>query len=403
MVSPEPRQTEDVNLPQTASNVTEEPKNTAMEISSVETAVNLTSKAMPGSQSEEPSHPVPMEVDLSAPSSGFTSTEQTPDNSQTPSVVSSNEQREGLETKQTVETLEKNNSEPSGQDVKEKEEMENSEDNKLPLLSSETIGDRETVEPFNKEDVLGGTCIEMENLAEQETVSYLESTPREETEKVKSPEKLEKSSSEEEIQEGAKSITNVEDTKITADEASASKEKTEVDTEPEKMETSIASDEKTEVDIKKEKMETARASDEKTEVDTKPEKMETANASDEKTEADSKPEKMETDEAPTDSTENVKMTENASVVSPTPPGDPVTAAADPAEVSARGVAAVENKKAPLTEEQQAKKKELMALCIRALEYCLRRFPQHHKSRYRLAYVYYYSPEHKVTQYCVTLY
>ena len=50
---------------------------------------------------------------------------------------------------------------------------------------------------------------------------------------------------------------------------------------------------------------------------------------------------------------------------------------------------------PLTSEQRKVKAGLLDCCIRALEYCLRRFPQHHKSRYRLAYIYFYSDTHKV--------
>lgn len=54
--------------------------------------------------------------------------------------------------------------------------------------------------------------------------------------------------------------------------------------------------------------------------------------------------------------------------------------------------------APLTTEQIKQQKELLDRCIRALEYCLRRFSQHHKSRYRLTCIYFYSEAHKVQCY-----
>ncbi|XP_048581850.1 calcineurin-binding protein cabin-1 isoform X3 [Nematostella vectensis] len=54
---------------------------------------------------------------------------------------------------------------------------------------------------------------------------------------------------------------------------------------------------------------------------------------------------------------------------------------------------------PLTAEEKARRQLLLARCIRALEHCLKRFPQHHKSRYRLAYVAFYSPPHKDLAYC----
>lgn len=189
--------------------------------------------------------------------------------------------------------------------------------------------------------------MEVDKLAAQETVLYIEKPPKEETEKFKTPE-LGKSSTEGKLQEETKSSTDVEDTEMT--------------TEKKKSE-------------------------------------------DEKSERDAKPEKMETDEASADATENVEMDEAAKVVSPTSSSEPVTSTADTAVVSVQGgsaeKSAEKSKRAPLTAEQEAKKTELMDRCNHALEYCLRRFPQHHKSRYRLAYVYYYSPKHKVTQSCVS--
>ena len=105
---------------------------------------------------------------------------------------------------------------------------------------------------------------------------------------------------------------------------------------------------------------------------------------------DTKSEKMEIDAVSTATTENIKAGESTET-----PSNPATSTADSESSPAQCPQAVKNKPPPLTAEQQAKKKELMDRCIYALGYCLRRFPQHHKSRYRLAYVYYYSPEHKV--------
>ena len=330
---PEPQQTGDPNLSQTEDNVTEEPKDTAMEVSSVETVMGLASETPLSLQSDQSSAAVPMEVDVSVPSSGFTSAEQTPDSSQAASVLSTNES-EVLETSQPIENLEKLKAEISGQDFKEKDEMGSSEDNKPSLLSADLVDDRPSVEPCKSEEGLKETSIEVDQLAAQETVLYLEKPPSEdqEAEKVKSPE-LDKSSVEEKTEEGTKSSADVEDTKIGTEKNSAANENLENDAKPEKIDTG----------------------------------------------------------------EDVDMVEAPTVVSPTPSSDPVTASPNTVAVSTQGGTVVESKRAPLTAEQQAKKKELMDRCNLALEYCLRRFPQHHKSRYRLAYVYYYSPEHKVTQ------
>ena len=210
--------------------------------------------------------------------------------------------------------------------------MGSSKDTKPSLLSSDLVGDRVSGETCKSEEGLKETSLEVDELAAQETVLYLEKPPSEdqETEKPSSP-KLDKSSAEEKVEEGTKSSEDVEDTK----------------TETEKN-----------------------------------------SAANENLENDAKPEKMDTDE-------NADMVEAPKVVSPT--SDPLTTSPNTAVDSTQCGIAVEKKPAPLTEEQQAKKKELMDRCNHALEYCLRRFPQNHKSRYRLAYVYYYSPEHKVTQ------
>ena len=42
-------------------------------------------------------------------------------------------------------------------------------------------------------------------------------------------------------------------------------------------------------------------------------------------------------------------------------------------------------------------KELLDLCLKGLSLCLKRFPQHFKSLYRMAYVYYHSKDHRVSQ------
>lgn len=109
-----------------------------------------------------------------------------------------------------------------------------------------------------------------------------------------------------------------------------------------------------------------------------------------KEQVDTKSEKMEIDSVSTATTENIKAGESTET-----PSYPATSTADSESSPVQCPQAVRNEPPPLTAEQQAKKKELMDRCIYALGYCLRRFPQHHKSRYRLAYVYYYSPEHKV--------
>ena len=46
-------------------------------------------------------------------------------------------------------------------------------------------------------------------------------------------------------------------------------------------------------------------------------------------------------------------------------------------------------------------KELLDLCLKGLSLCLKRFPQHFKSLYRMAYVYYHSKDHRVSQKGIT--
>lgn len=40
-------------------------------------------------------------------------------------------------------------------------------------------------------------------------------------------------------------------------------------------------------------------------------------------------------------------------------------------------------------------KDLLEMCFRGVELCLKRFPTHYKSHYRLAYIYFHSPYHRV--------
>lgn len=330
---PEPRQNEDPNSSQAEDNGTEESRDIAMEVSSVETPIELTSETALSSQSDQCSAGVPMEVDTSVPSSGFTSAEQTPDSSQAASVLSTNES-EMLETSQPIENLKKDNADISIQDLKGNEERRRSEDVKPSLSSSDLVDDRVSIEACKSEEGLKEISLELDKLAAQETVLYLEKPPSEdqEVEKLKSPE-LDKSSGKDKAEEGTKTSVDVEDPNILTEKNSAASESLTNDANPEKM----------------------------------------------------------------DIDEDVDMVEATKVDSPTPSSDAVASCPNTATDSTLGGSVVEEKRAPLTVEQQAKKKELMDRCTLALEYCLRRFPQHHKSRYRLAFVYYYSPEHKVTQ------
>lgn len=111
--------------------------------------------------------------------------------------------------------------------------------------------------------------------------------------------------------------------------------------------------------------------------------------------SETEPQKTEMDVAFSENEEIVEKNETIGVESTITTGPTTASAADNVAVLTQSPPLEETEKPPLTAEQKAKKKELMDQCIYALEYCLRRFPQHHKSRYRLAYVYYYSPEHKV--------
>ena len=318
-------QRDELDISQPKVDSLEETIDNAMEVSSVETTEDLTNKEL-GSQSQESLAPVPMEVDQRIPSSGVSSGEQTPDNSQTPTVLVSNE-REGLEMKQTtVEDSEKENNETSGEDAKEKEETGNSEQEKLACSDVAS-------EPCTEEKVGGETSANMDKLAEQETVLNVEKPKEEENSETS---ELEKTSAEDNAREESEALADNKD----VEENAATSEKPKDNAEPEKME------------------------------------IDTVSAED---------------------GEAVQVDKTTSDDSSTPTTNAMTTTAETVAVPAQSPPAVETRRPPLTVEQQAKKKELMDRCILALEYCLRRFPQHHKSRYRLAYVYYYSPEHKVTQ------
>jgi len=274
-----------------------------------------------------------MELDLSVPSSGASTAQQTPDSSQTPLIVSNEQQ--GLETKPaSAEESEKDKAETSGEESKEKEQ-------RAGLLNSDLDDKGVASELHKKEEVLKESSVDVGTLAEQETVLYVEKSSVEKTKKSDTRD-IGKSSTEGNAQEEAKLSEGDKDTEMAVEQKAASGEKSEVDAEPEKMEIDAVS---------------------------------------------------------TDTSGDVKVGETAIIGSPAPPNNFTTSSADSGAMPAQSLPAVETKRPPLTAEQQAKKKELMDLCIRALEYCLRRFPQHHKSRYRLAYVYYYSSEHKETSAC----
>ena len=325
----EPPQREELSTSQAKSDM-EGTKNSTMEVSSVETIEDLKSKGR-SSQSKDVQALIPMELDLSVPSSGASTAQQTPDSSQTPLIVSNEQQ--GLETKPaSAEESEKDKAETSGEESKEKEQ-------RAGLLNSDLDDKGVASELHKKEEVLKESSVDVGTLAEQETVLYVEKSSVGKTKKSDTRD-IGKSSTEGNAQEEAKLSEGDKDTEMAVEQKAASGEKSEVDTEPEKMEIDAVS---------------------------------------------------------TDTSGDVKVGETAIIGSPAPPNNFTTSSADSGAMPAQSLPAVETKRPPLTAEQQAKKKELMDLCIRALEYCLRRFPQHHKSRYRLAYVYYYSSEHKVTQ------
>ena len=311
----------------------EEKKDNVMEVSSVESTEDLTSKEY--SSNSQSSIPVPMEVDLLIPSSGVSSSEQTPNSSQPPTATPTSHNREELETKlNALESSEKEKCENVGEEVKEKDEAESAEQTETSMLN---VHSDPADEPCVKEKVLDETTENVVKFADQETVLLAETSPKDE-EKSKNSD-LVKSAAEENLQ----------------------------------AETKVLDGKEAEIIVEKKSVE------------------------DDKNDREAEPEKMEIDAVSTDNAEVVKMDETTKANSTTPTSEAVSSTADIVAVPAQSSSAVEPKRPPLTEEQQAKKKELMDRCIRALEYCLRRFPQHHKSRYRLAYVFYYSPEHKVTQ------
>ena len=56
----------------------------------------------------------------------------------------------------------------------------------------------------------------------------------------------------------------------------------------------------------------------------------------------------------------------------------------------------EEKESGCSTNAQVEEKELFDLCLKGLTLCLKRFPQHFKSLYRMAYVYYHSKDHRVS-------
>ena len=49
----------------------------------------------------------------------------------------------------------------------------------------------------------------------------------------------------------------------------------------------------------------------------------------------------------------------------------------------------------LSKSREEIHRDLVEMCFRGVELCLKRFPTHYKSHYRLAYIYVHSPYHKV--------
>lgn len=330
----EPPLKEELKSPLPKVDDLEEKKDNVMEVSSVESTENLTSKEY-SSNSEELLAPVPMEVDLLIPSSGVSSSEQAPNSSQPPIATPTSNNRKELETKPTnLESSEKEKCENVGEEVKEKEEANSAEQTETSMLN---VHSDPANEPCVKDKVLNETTEDVVKLADQETVLLTETSPKDE-EKSKNSE----------IVKGAAEENSQDETKVLNGKA-------------------------VEIIVEKRGVEN------------------------DKNDEEGEPQKMEIDAVFTDNAEVVKMDETTEANSTTPTSEAVSSTADTVAVPAQSSSAVVPKRPPLTEEQQAKKKELMDRCIHALEYCLRRFPQHHKSRYRLAYVFYYSPEHKVTQ------
>jgi hypothetical protein len=97
----------------------------------------------------------------------------------------------------------------------------------------------------------------------------------------------------------------------------------------------------------------------------------------------------------TEAARNLGVTASAS--------EPAAAAAAAGEAAAAATAAakVSEESLPLEEEEYRKwKKTLLDKCVEGLHLCLSRFPTHHKSLYRLAYLYFASDTHKVRyNYC----
>ena len=75
--------------------------------------------------------------------------------------------------------------------------------------------------------------------------------------------------------------------------------------------------------------------------------------------------------------------------------DPDDAKLPPSCTQVEAVPSPGGRSASLTAEQKSQREELLDRCLHALEYCLRRFAQHHKCRYRLAFIHFHSQVHKV--------
>ena len=291
-------------------------KDHCLEMASVETAKDLTKEEV-SSQNGESLGAVVTDVVMDGqhcvPSSDASPMKQEPDNSKTPPVPLSDE-GEGLVTKQaptSIELSKKGESDPCGEEDKEKHKMDCSMESKLPMVTENA--DSESVCDVN-EKILDKT----------------------EAKVMLCEDKLPKDNELEET----KILTGNKEGETTAEEKLATDEEMTIISEPE-------------------------------------------------------PQKTEMDVAFSESEEIVESNETIGVESTITRVTTTVSTADNVAALTRSPPLEETEKPPLTTEQKAKKKELMDQCIHALEYCLRRFPQHHKSRYRLAYVYYYSPEHKV--------
>ena len=308
-----------------------EPKGSIIEVSSKEEAGFLSTAS--SWQSDDSLAPTPMEVELSAPSSGITSPEQAQDGNLTPlSGVSGD--RVALEANQATE------------ERAEKESVEVESCRKRDLIDMESC-DSIPKSDYNPEPSLGKTSSDEVAMA---------------------------------IDEPADKKTSILEVGDAVEKpVRPQEENSKVYERLEQVETSA-------VGRSQEVWKTGKTADHERQ-------------SADKSEANSEPESVETGEIPAVIPRTVESTDVTFIDTQTSSNGHVPLAADTEKLPEQSVPLEKTERPPLTTEQQEKKKELMDRCIRAVEYCLRRFSQHHKSRYRLAYVYYYSPEHKVTQRC----